>query len=130
MMAFLVPGKHAAESRRFQANSDYATAAVIRDGEFDDIVITAAVDGDLHALDCTMRGELFWMRLQNGNLSRLLAVNAHFFRFGGEVLFESKEPISYVQAYFWDGGIVIEHGDKSEGKVYVRDLRDRQFQRY
>jgi hypothetical protein len=47
----------------------------------------------------------------------------------GETVFESKEVIPYVQAYFWDNGILIELGEH-EGKVYVRDLRDRQFQRY
>jgi hypothetical protein len=129
MMTLLVPGD-AADSRRFPANSSQATGAVIRTGEFDDVVVTATVDGNLHMLDCTMRGEFFWMRLHNGNLSRLLAVNAYDFRFAGETVFESKQPIPYVQAFFWDSCIVIEHGDKNEGKVYVRDLRDRQFQRH
>ena len=77
-----------------------------------------------------MRGEFFWMRLENGNLCRLLAINARFFKFGGETVFDSKEPIPYVQAYFWESGIVIERGDANEGKVYVRDLRDRQFQQH
>ena len=130
VMSFLVPRKHAVESRRFQANSNYANAAVIRDGDFDDVVVTTAIDGDLHMLDCTMRGELFWMRLENGNICRLLAVNARFFKFGDETVFNSREPIPYVQAYFWENGIVIERGDTNEGKVYVRDLRDRQFQRH
>lgn len=130
MMSFLVPGKRSVESRRFQANSNHAMAAAIRDGEFDDVAATIAIDGDLNMLDCTMRGEFFWMRMQNGNLCRLLAVNASSFKYGGETVFESKEPIPYVQAYFWDNGIVIERGGENEGKVYVRDLRDRQFQRH
>jgi hypothetical protein len=67
--------------------------------------------------------------MENGNLRRLLAVNARSFKYAGETVFESREVIPYVQAYFWDNGIVIERGE-NEGKVYVRDLRDRQFQRH
>ena len=130
MMSFLVPGSQPAESRRLQVNSSAAVAAVIRDGEFDDIAVTTAVDGELHMLDCMMRGEFFWMRMQNGNLARLLAINARSFKHGDEIVFESEEPVPYVQAYFWENGIVIEHGENNERKVYVRDLRDRQFQRH
>jgi len=130
MMSFLVPGSQPAESRRLQVNSSAAVAAVIRDGEFDDIAVTTAVDGELRMLDCMMRGEFFWMRMQNGNLARLLAINARSFKHGDEIVFDSEEPVPYVQAYFWENGIVIEHGENNERKVYVRDLRDRQFQRH
>lgn len=130
MMSFLVPGLQTAESRRFQANSNHAIAAAISNGAFEDIAVTTSVDGDLHMQDWIMRGEFFWMRLENGSLSRLLAVNAYSFKHGAETIFESKQPIPYVQAYFWDSGIVIERGDANEGNLYVRDLRDRQFQRH
>jgi Heparinase II/III-like protein len=130
MMSFLVPGKQPAESRRLQVNSSAAVAALIRDGDADDVAVTTAVDGELHMFDCMMRGEFFWMRMQNGNLARLLAINARFFKHGDEIVFESEEPVPYVQAYFWEDGIVIEHGENNERKVYVRDLRDRQFQRH
>jgi hypothetical protein len=66
--------------------------------------------------------------LQNGELHRLVAVNAHLFTYSNETVFESQQPIPYVQAYFWEDGLVIERGER-EGQVYVRDLRDRQFQR-
>ena len=62
------------------------------------------------------------------NLRRLLAVNAHSFTYAGETVFDSAQPVPYIQAHFWDSGMVIESGE-GEGKVYVRDLRDRQFQR-
>jgi len=69
------------------------------------------------------------MRMENGNLRRLLAVSAHSFSYGGETVFESEQRIVSIQAHFWDSGIVIERGDH-EGKIYVRDLRDIQFQRH
>ena len=128
MMTLLVPGTQPTQSRRFNANTSQAIASVIRDGDYDDVAVTCASDGDLHFMGCAMRGEFFWMRMENGNLQRLLAVNAHSFSHAGETVFESKTPIPYVQAYFWENGIVIEKGEH-EGKVYVRDLRDRQFQR-
>src|SRR6185295_1809401 len=121
MMSFLVPGTEPIQARRFKANTKHAIAAAIRVGEYDDIAVMAVEDGDLHLIDCVMRGEFFWMRMENGNLRRLLAVNAHSFKYAGETVFESKDPLPYVQAYFWDNGMLIEHGE-GEGKVYVRDL--------
>jgi hypothetical protein len=128
MMTFLMPGTAATQSRRFNGNSNQAIAAVIRNGEYDDVAVMSMQEGELHFNDCVMRGEFFWMRLHNGNLQRLVAVNAQSFSYGGETVIESRQAIPYAQAYFWEDGIVIERGER-EGKVYVRDLRDRQFQR-
>ena len=128
MMTIMVPGTAATQSRRLAGNSSQTVAAVIRNGEYDDIAVACSEDGDLHLNDCVMRGEFFWMRLLNGDLQRVVAVNAQSFSYSGESVFESQHPIPYVQAYFWENGIVIERGER-EGKVYVRDLRDRQFQR-
>ena len=127
MMSFLVPGRQSIRARRFKANSSHTIAATIRDGEYDDIAVVAVEDGDMQLLDYEMRGEFFWLRTENSSLHRLLAVNAYSFRYRGETIFESSEMIPYVQAYFWDNGILIERGD-DERKVYVRDLRDRQLQ--
>jgi hypothetical protein len=57
----------------------------------------------------------------------LLAVNAHSFQVSGDVIFREITPISHVMVHAWDNGMVIERGEQ-EGQVYVRDLRDRQFQ--
>ncbi len=127
MMTFMLPGTASTESMRFKADSHQVIAAMIRDGECDDIAIMCLQDGDLHLNNCVMRGEFFWMRTHNGNLQRVIAVNAQSFTFAGETVFESQQSVPYVQAYFWEDGIVIERGE-NEGKVYVRDLRDRQFQ--
>jgi len=129
MMTFLIPSKAPVHSRRLNSNTRHALAAVVRNGDYDDVAVTSVQDGDLHLVDCVMRGEFFWMRMENGNLRRLLAVNAHSFSYAGETVFESEQPIVYIQAHFWDSGIVIERGDH-EGKIYVRDLRDIQFQRH
>jgi hypothetical protein len=75
-----------------------------------------------------MRGEVFWMRSQQGVLKQLVGINAASFTVNGEVLFESDKPIPYVVVHLWENGMVIERGEH-EGKVYVRDFRDRQFQR-
>ena len=127
LLSFLVPGAEPALSRRFKSNTNHTIAAAIREGEYDDIVVMASEEGDLHFIDCVMRGEFFWMRTENGNLHRLLAVNARSFIYAGETVFESEKVIPYVQVYFWEHGMVIERGEH-EGKVYVRDLRDRQLQ--
>jgi hypothetical protein len=131
MMSLIVPcltrTSEPLRCHRFKSNDNHVTAIAVRDGEYDDLVVTSLEDGDLHFMDYVMRGEFFWMRTQNGSLCRLLAVNAHSFSFGGETVFESKTPLPYVQAYVWENGIVIERGEK-EGKVYVRDLRNSQFQ--
>ena len=128
MMSFLCPGNEPIRSRRFKSNTSRAIAAVMRDGDYDDIAVMAAEDGDLRLIDYVMNGEFFWMRLEQGNLRRLLAVNAHFFSCAGEIVFESEQVIPYVQVCFWENGILIERGEQ-EGRVYVRDLRDSQFQR-
>jgi hypothetical protein len=71
-------------------------------------------------MDFTMRGEFFWIRLENGEIRRLFAVNAHSFSYSGETIFESRQRVPYVHAYFWENGLVIERGD--EGTMYVREL--------
>jgi hypothetical protein len=88
----------------------------------------AIEDGDLHLMDCDMRGEFFWLRMEGGSLRRLFAVNAYSFKYTGAPVFEGNEVIPYVQVSFCENGILIERGEQ-EGKVYVRDLRDRQLQR-
>ena len=128
MMSFLIPGGQSFRSRRFDMGDRSAIAGAIRDGNYDDVAVMSTGRSELQIIDCSMQGEFFWLRTQNGVLKQLFAVNATAFSYGGENVFESREPNPYVVAHFWDDGIVIEHGE-GEGKVYVRDLRDRQFQR-
>jgi hypothetical protein len=128
MMSFLVPGNQTAQSQRFKSNTTHAIAAGIRGGDYDDIAVMTVEDGDLHFMEYEMRGEFFLLRLEAGTIRRLVAVNAFTFRHVGETIFDSNDMIPYVQVFFWENGIVIERGEQ-EGKVYVRDMRDRQFQR-
>jgi hypothetical protein len=127
MLSFLIPGDEPRRSRRFEAGSTNAIAAAVREGKYDDVAVMSMDDRELRLMDCLMKGEFFWMRTEDGTLKQLLAVNVRKFSYAGEVVFESQEPSPYVVAHFWDNGIVIERGEH-EGRVYVRDLRDRQFQ--
>jgi hypothetical protein len=129
MVAFLVPGNTAAQVRRVKANSHHAIAASIRHGDYEDVVVTTVERGELRLADFSMSGEFFWLRFEQGVLRRLAAFNANAFSYAGETVFESADRIPWVHACFWDTGILIERGD-SEGKMYVRNLRDRQFQRH
>lgn len=127
MMTFLMPGREAKRSRRLYPSGGQAIAAVVRDEDHEDISVLSIDSGELRLMDFAMHGEFFWIRTQNGALKQLLAVNARSFSSAGENVFQNDEPVPYVLAHFWENGMVIEHGE--EGKVYVRDLRDRQFQR-
>jgi hypothetical protein len=128
-LAFLVPGAGAnLRTRRLNASGGRAICAVLRDGNFEDICV-ASIDNsaELRLLDFAMAGEFFWLRTENGVLRRLLAINARLFASSGDVIFGESTPISHVMVHIWDNGMVIERGEE-EGQVYVRDLRDRQFQ--
>jgi hypothetical protein len=127
MLSFLMPGPLPARSRRFDVGDRTVIAGAIRDGNYDDIAVISMRHSEVQLIDCSMKGEFFWLRTENGALKQLFAVNATMFSYSGEKVFESREP-THVVAHFWDNGIVIERGEQ-EGKVYVRDLRDRQFQR-
>jgi hypothetical protein len=129
MMSFLVPTNEPVQSWRIKANRREVLAAAIRDREFDDIAVMSSEDGDLRLLDFAMRGEFFWMRMAQGKLCRLLAVNAYSFSYAGDTVFEYQQPGAYVHAYLCQDGMMIERGDR-KGELYVRDLRDRQFQRH
>lgn len=127
IMSFLAPGEKPIRSRRFETGSRNAIAAAVRDGDYDDIAVMSLDGAEMRMMDCLMRGEFFWMRTENGALKQVVAVNVQLFTHAGEVVFESREPSPYIVAHFWENGMVIERGEH-EGKVYVRDLRDRQFQ--
>jgi hypothetical protein len=144
MMTFLMPGLDPKRSRQLQARGSRSIVAVVREGDYEDIAVQSMDDAPLRLMDYSLHGEFFWIRTKNGALVQLIAVNAKSFRFAGgsalsgsnalpsvpseDAVFDSREAIPYVTAYFWENGIVIERGEH-EGKTYVRDLRDRQFQR-
>jgi Heparinase II/III-like protein/Heparinase II/III N-terminus len=129
-MTFLMPGADKClRTRRLQASRDRALAVVVRDGEFEDLCVIAMVpSAEFRLMNFSMGGELFWIRTENGVLRQWLAINASSFSHGGQVLFREEAPVSHVMAHLWENGMVIERGGE-EGTVYVRDFRDRQFQR-
>jgi hypothetical protein len=110
MMSFVIPGGEPAHSCRFKANSPHTIAAAIRDGDYRDIAVVAVEDGDLRFMEYAMRGEFFWLRTEGGGLRRLLAVNAYSFSYAGQTVFESLQPIPYLQVSFWENGMLIEDG--------------------
>jgi hypothetical protein len=129
-LAFLMPGSRTnLRTRRLIASGGRAISAVVRDGDFEDICIASIDDSytELQLMDFRMRGDFFWIRTENGTLRRLLAINALSFAISGDEIFQENVPISHVMVHVWDNGMVIERGQE-EGKVYVRDLRDRQLQ--
>jgi hypothetical protein len=111
MIAFIVPGNAPIRCQRFKSNTNAAIAAAIQDGEYDDFLILAGEDGDLHFMGYAMRGELFWIRTKGGTVCRMLAVNAYAFQCGNDTIFDSDEVIPHVQVHFWENGIVIQRGE-------------------
>ena len=133
-MSFLVPQaaneRAGMRTRRLRVAGGPAIAGAITDGEFEDICVVAQESsGPMRLMDFSMSGELFWIRTINGAVRQLMAVNASSFAISGETIFQERQPLSHVSVHLWENGMLIEHGDE-EGKVYVRDLRDRQFQRH
>ena len=130
MLTLLLPGTENKCSRRLNARGGRSIAAVIREGEYEDVIVQSLGNSVLHLMECALQGEFFWIRTQNGAVVQVLAINGRKLELGDHVVFENDEPLPYVMAHVWENGIVIERGER-EGRVrvYVRDLRDRQFQR-
>jgi len=130
MMTFLAPERGAAlsASARMTAHGGNVVAASFTDHEYVDTCVFSPDGGETRLAEYSMQGEVFWLRTQCGMLKRLTAINAVRFSMGREVIFENGAPMPYAAVYLWDNGMVIERGDP-EGRMYVRDLRDRQFQR-
>jgi hypothetical protein len=149
MMTFLSPASGTRRSHRLQTRGAQAIAALVRQGDFEDIAVQPIEDGRVRLDGYSMQGEFFWIRTQNGVPVQALAVNARSFTLADQTVFESEETIPYMLVHFWDNGtagaeceagdrpqeimqasrtMVIERGGR-EGEVYVRDFRDLQFQR-
>jgi hypothetical protein len=111
MISFLVPGNEPVRTQRFKSNTNAALAAAIEQGDYTDVVVMAGQDGDIQFMGYALRGELFWMRFAGANVCRLFAVNAHSFACGSETIFESEQVIPYVQAHFWENGVMIQRGE-------------------
>jgi hypothetical protein len=132
MITFLAPNPDQPASQRLVVNRGRASNGVIAasfsDQDAEDACVFAPDGAETILGDCTMHGELFWMRSQDRALRQIVAINAKALSVGGETIFESQESIPYVNVHLWENGMVIERGEH-EGKVYVRDIGYRQFQR-
>lgn len=131
-MTILAPHADKPHSQRLTVKSECAgrtaIAATFGDRAFEDTCIFVPDGATTVVGDCTFKGEIVWIRSQDGALKEIIAINAKQLSLGGETIFESEEPVPYVLAHVWENSMVIERGEEG-GKVYVRDLRYRQFQR-
>ncbi len=129
VLTFVVPGVgNGLRTRRLDVPAG-SVAAAIQDGAFEDVcVMSLDPAATVRLTDFNMCGEFFWIRTENGLLRQVLAVNATEFVYAGEMIIRESKPLPHAVAHLWDNGLVIERGEE-EGKVYVRDLRDRQLQR-
>jgi hypothetical protein len=129
MITILAPNAERPSSHRVDVRGKpNANAVSFCDGDFEDLSVFVPDAAETRIGEYTMRGELFWIRSQEGSLKQIVAINAKAFSIGGETIFENEEPIPYVLVHVWENGLVIERGEH-EGKVYVRDLRHGTFQR-
>ena len=129
MITILAPNAERPSSHRVDVRGKpNANAVSFCDRDFEDLSVFVPDAAETRIGEYTMRGELFWIRSQEGSLKQIVAINAKAFSIGGETIFENDEPIPYVLVHFWENGLVIERGEH-EGKVYVRDLRHGTFQR-
>jgi hypothetical protein len=126
MMTFLTPKPAGCASRRI-AIAGRALAASFSSAEHEDTCVFSSDAERIQLQHYGMQGELFWMRTQGGQLKQLVGINVLRFSVHRETVFEHETAIPYIVVHFWENGMVIERGG-NEGKVYVRDLRYRQFQ--
>jgi hypothetical protein len=133
VMTVLAPGAEPVACRRISAGSRNRNSTVIATsvthGDYNDVCLFSPDGAEACVGETTMRGEICWMRSQKGMLKQIVAINAKALSIRDDVIFENQEPMPYVLAHIWENSMVIERGD-NEGKVYVRDLRYRQFQRH
>jgi hypothetical protein len=130
VMTFLKPGNGPAlQARRLNIRGGRALASVVHDGCFEDICVAAPDTSTLlQVMDFRLTGELFWMRMENGVLRQLFAVNASKIQWAGQDILAEHQPVPHVMVHLWDNGLIIERGDQEE-QVYVRDFGDRQCRR-
>jgi hypothetical protein len=126
MLTFLTPRPAGCTSRRINLGGKRALAASFN-SDCEDTCVFSADSESIQFQHYGMQGELFWMRTHDGQLKQVIGINALRFTVHGETVFEHDTPIPYVSVHLWENGMVIERGG-NEGKVYVRDLRYRQFQ--
>ena len=81
--------------RRLTLTSGTGLACSYEHHGFEDIAVLSAGDSEMAAGDFRMRGEFFWLRLEDGVLKQVLAVRAYALEVAGRCIFRNAEPGPY-----------------------------------
>jgi hypothetical protein len=99
-MTFLAHSPNASRDpvvRRLAVESGSGIACAYEHHGFEDIAVLSTGDSEMSVADFRMRGEFFWMRLEEGELRQVLAVRAISLDRGGLNVFRRSEPGFYVE---------------------------------
>lgn len=124
-------------ARAFLPANHPSAACEVISGATRDYFVLPAGGGVIAFGDYSMDGEFFWLRTDAGRLVSVLAIGGRRFEAAGIVLFNETQPAPYLFAQYWSGLVTITRGgagrgalrSRSEHKVYVRHLRNRELQR-
>ncbi len=115
------------EMRAVKVAGGCATACSLERGARRELLVAAADDLPVRLGPFIMRGDFFRLRFENDVLKQLLAIDAWSFCSGAGAVLDGPERLPYFSAHFWKDGVTVERGDAKD-KVYVRNLRDCEFQ--
>lgn len=82
--------------RRLKMESGSGLACSYEHDGFEDIAVISTGDSEIAVADFRMRGEFFWLRLENGVLKQVLAVQARSLDRSGRSIFKRSEPGPYL----------------------------------
>ena len=101
-MTFLVrareDGSRGPVIRRLKVENGSGLACSYEHDGFEDIAVISTCDSEIGVADFRMRGEFFWLRLENGVLIKVLAVRARGMERSGRSIFKRPEPGPYLWA--------------------------------
>jgi hypothetical protein len=95
-MTFLLPGGWSdAVVQQLTLESGSGIACSYQHHGFEDIAVFSCGDSEMRVAGFCMRGEFFWLRLEDGVVKQVLAVRACSLVRGGETIFRRSEPGPY-----------------------------------
>ena len=84
-----------AEVRQLPLEVGHGIACWVRRGTSEDIAVVSTGDEEIALLDFRLRGEFFWLRLEEGQVKQILAVRALSMHDGSNTIFRRSEPGFY-----------------------------------
>jgi hypothetical protein len=100
-MTFLVPTPDRLRDlvvRRLTVERGSGIACSYQHDGFEDIAVLSTCDSEMVVADFRMRGDFFWLRLEDGVLKQVLAVGPSVLDRGGRCIFQRSEPGPYFGA--------------------------------